>query len=185
MFLRFSLSKKNLSYIFKLNIGVTGSAYRIHLSFNAFLKTPQRRSCKIFSSFLWMRGPFSSRHSNSWVRSCNNSSSSSSLPPFSLGFSPVESTVYLFWPESDSLATKGSIFGWFWIEFWSKARSWVKFKFGKLLGVNGCRGVNRPDVHLLEHHLECSSNCYWSLHPTKDPDCLVLNCWSCFGCLNF
>ena len=35
---------------------------------------------------------------------------------FSLRFPPVESTVFLLWPESDSVATKGSIFDWFWIK---------------------------------------------------------------------
>ena len=45
-------------------------------------------------------------------------------------------------------------------------------------------GVKGLEVHLLESHLEYSSNYYQSLPPTKDPDYLVLNCWSCFGHLN-
>ena len=47
-----------------------------------FLKSPHRRSCKIFSRFLWMGGLLSSWHSKSWLKCCNNSSSSSLLPHF-------------------------------------------------------------------------------------------------------
>ena len=133
-----------------------------------------------------MGGSLYSWHSNSWVKSCNNSSSSSSLSPFSLRVSPVESTVFLFWPGSGNVATEGSIYDCFWIEFWSKVRSWVKLKFVKLLAVTGCRaGIKGPDVHLFERHLECSSNYYRSLLPTKILDYLVLNCWWFFRYLNF
>ena len=52
----------------------------------SFLKTPHRRSYKLFSSFLWMGDPLSSWHSNSWVKSCNISSSSSLLSPFFIEF---------------------------------------------------------------------------------------------------
>ena len=105
----------------------------------SFLKTPHRSFCNFFFCFFYEWAVPSLPDTHSWVKSCDNSSSSSSLPPFSLRVSPVESTVFLFWPEPGNVATEGSIFDWFWIEFWSKARSWVKFKFVKLLGVTGCR----------------------------------------------
>ena len=43
----------------------------------SFWKSPHRRSCKIFSRFLWMGGLLSSWHSTSWLKCCNNSSFSS------------------------------------------------------------------------------------------------------------
>ena len=65
---------------------------------NISIKTPHRRSF-IFSSFLWMWGSLSSWHSNSWIKSYNNSSSSSSLSPFPLEFSPV-SPHYSYFSQS-------------------------------------------------------------------------------------
>ena len=72
------------------------------LPFQVFLswKHPTGSPVKLFLVFLWMGGPLSSRNSNSWVKSCNNSSSSSSLSLFPYVFLHVESTVFLSWPES-------------------------------------------------------------------------------------
>ena len=106
---------------------------------NVSWKHPTGGLVTFFLDFYEWGGPLSSWHSHSWAKSCNNSSSSLSISPFSLRFSLVDSPLFLFSPEPSSVATKESIFGWFWIEFWSKERSWVQFKFIKLLGVTACR----------------------------------------------
>ena len=119
------------------------------LPFQVFLswKHPTGGPVNFFSGFLWMGIPslpdaqildvLEILKFLILVKSCNNSSSSSLLSPIFFKIFTCRVHSVLIWPEPDSVATKqGSIFGWFWPEFESKARSWVKFKLVKLLGVN-------------------------------------------------
>ena len=135
----YGLTKVFLNF-FEGNVSITT------FSSFSFLKTPHRRYCKFFSSFLWMGIPslpdaqildvLEILKFLILVKCCNNSSSSSLLSPIFFKIFTCRVHSVLIWPEPDSVATKqGSIFGWFWPEFESKARSWAKFKLVKLLGV--------------------------------------------------